>query len=252
MKRLRFNQAIVIILIAFSFFFFVLQYLIFHNLKEEMFLLFQDLTFLPIEILLVTFILDRVLRGREKQERLQQVRIVISAFFSEIGTDALAGISGMIAGSEHIKNSLDMKTSWVIKDFDSASEAVKTAKLHAEPDAKSLIAIRDALTPKKEYLLQMFSNPNLLEHDTFTDMLWAVYHLIDELESREDFHALPDSDLKHLGGDITRAFGLLALEWVEHMRYLKERYPYLFSIAVRKNPFAENSIIVKDQHLTIQ
>lgn len=144
MKRLRFNQAIVIILIAFSFFFFILQYLLFHNLKEEMFLLFQDLTFLPIEILLVTFILDRVLRGREKQERLQQVRIVISAFFSEIGTDALVGISGMIAGSEHLKNSLDMKASWVIKDFDSASEAVKTAKLHAEPDAKrlSLFAMR--------------------------------------------------------------------------------------------------------------
>ena len=252
MKRIRFNQAIVIILIALSFFFFLLQYLIFKNLNEEMFLLFQDLTFLPIEILLVTFILDRVLRGREKQERLQQVRIVISAFFSEIGTDALTGINETVAGSEHLRDSLDMKASWAAKDFATAATAVKASKLHSEPDPEHLIAMREVLTPKKAYLLQMFSNPNLLEHDTFTDMLWAVYHLIDELESREDFHTLPPSDFKHLGGDITRACGLLALEWVEHMRYLKEQYPYLFSIAVRKNPFAENSIIVKDQHLIIQ
>ncbi len=245
MKRLRFNQIVMIALLALSVIFFVLQYAIFHNLEEEAFLVFQDLTFLPIEILLVTFILDRILRSREKQERLQQVRIVISAFFSEIGTDALFSIGGEIPEKGELAARLDMKAGWSAKDFSAAAEAAKHIKLHAKPDGVRLAALREMLSPKKSYLLQMFSNPNLLEHDTFTDMLWAMYHLIDELESRESFTGLPDSDLAHLGGDITRAYGLLTFEWVQHMRYLKERYPYLWSIAVRKNPFVQNSIIVQ-------
>ena len=245
MKRLKFNQVIMIALLALSVIFFILQFEIFHNVEESGFLFFQDLMFLPLHILLVTFIMDRILNSREKQERLQQVRIVISAFFSEIGTDALFDIGSVVAEREQMSDALNMKVGWDAKDFAAASKAVKGMALYAEPDAERLSALRTALSPQKSYLLQMFSNPNLLEHDTFTDMLWAVYHLIDELENREDFYALPDSDLKHMGGDITRAYGLLALEWVEHMKYLKERYPYLFSIAVRKNPFAENSIIVQ-------
>jgi hypothetical protein len=246
MKRLQFHRAVMILLLALSIIFFFLEYLIFHNLKEETFLIFQDLTFLPVEILLVTFILDRILRSREKQERLEQVRIVISAFFSEIGTDALSGIGGTISDRGQLAEKLDMKAAWGAKDFAAAAEAVKGIKLHAEPDAERLTALRAGLSPHKAYLLQMFSNPNLLEHDTFTDMLWAVYHLIDELESREEFSALPASDIRHLAGDITRAYGLLAVEWVQHMRYLKERYPYLWSIAVRKNPFADNGIVVRE------
>jgi hypothetical protein len=125
-----------------------------------------------------------------------------------------------------------------------AVQAVKSHVFTAAPDARNLREMRDGLSKRKAHLLQMFANPNLLEHDAFTDMLWAVYHLIDELENREDFSALPASDLKHLAGDITRAYSLLALEWVQHMKYLKARYPYLFSIAARKNPFADNSIVV--------
>jgi hypothetical protein len=245
MKRLRFNQAIIIILITLSAIFFVLQLLVFNNAEESGFLFFQDLMFLPLHILLVTFILDRVLRGREKRERLQQIHIVISAFFSEAGTDTLRGIGELITDKQQLAEKLDMKQDWGVQDFDKAAETVKNHAFTAAPDARTLKMLRESLPRKKSYLLQMFSNPNLLEHDTFTDMLWAVYHLTDELENREDFSMLPESDLKHLAGDITRAYGLLAFEWVQHMRYLKERYPYLWSIAVRKNPFAENSIVVR-------
>jgi hypothetical protein len=39
---------------------------------------------------------------------------------------------------------------------------------------------------------------------------------------------------------------LLVLEWVSYMRYLKEHYPYLFSLAMRTNPFdAEASPVVR-------
>ena len=45
------------------------------------------------------------------------------------------------------------------------------------------------------------------------------------------------SKTAHLSGDITRAYGLLVREWLAHMEHLKREYPYLFSLAVRMNPF---------------
>jgi hypothetical protein len=33
-----------------------------------------------------------------------------------------------------------------------------------------------------------------------------------------------------------RAYATLTVEWLGQMRHLKESYPYLFSLAVRRNP----------------
>lgn len=48
---------------------------------------------------------------------------------------------------------------------------------------------------------------------------------------------LPESDVRHLAGDIDRVYGQLAREWLAYTRHLKRDYPYLFSLAVRTNPF---------------
>jgi hypothetical protein len=85
-------------------------------------------------------------------------------------------------------------------------------------------------------MLGLLENPNLLEHDEFTDLLWAVFHLIEELEARSSFAGLSSADLDHLSGDINRAYSLLLREWLTYIRHLKQDYPYLFSLAVRTNP----------------
>ena len=41
--------------------------------------------------------------------------------------------------------------------------------------------------------------------------------------------------------DIKRAYGLLTRQWLDYMQYLKNRYPFLFSLALRTNPFAESA-----------
>jgi hypothetical protein len=93
------------------------------------------------------------------------------------------------------------------------------------------------LVSRRAFLLALLGNPNLLEHDKFTDLLWAVFHLTDELVYREDFAGLPATDLQHLAQDLRRAFHLLVLEWLAYMQHLKQSYPYLFSLAIRTNPF---------------
>ena len=48
---------------------------------------------------------------------------------------------------------------------------------------------------------------------------------------------MPDSDRKHLAGDMERVYGRLINQWTGYMKHLKEDYPYLFSLAMRTNPF---------------
>jgi hypothetical protein len=86
-------------------------------------------------------------------------------------------------------------------------------------------------------MVRLLENPLLLDHESFTRLLRAVFHFTEELEAREDLKKLPESDLDHLAGDAHRAYHLLVLEWLCYMKYLKDTHPYLFSLAMRTNPF---------------
>jgi hypothetical protein len=89
-------------------------------------------------------------------------------------------------------------------------------------------------------------NPTLLEHESFTELLRSVFHLTEELANREALTQLPDTDYQHLAGDIKRAYILLVHQWFDYMKHLKDNYPYLFSLAMRANPFDRDaSPIVK-------
>jgi hypothetical protein len=57
------------------------------------------------------------------------------------------------------------------------------------------------------------------------------------LSFRKSFSNLPESDLNHLSGDIKRGYSLLIRQWLDYMEHLKQDYPYLFSLAVRTNPY---------------
>ena len=97
------------------------------------------------------------------------------------------------------------------------------------------------LIGKRNFLLGLLENPNLLEHESFTELLWAVFHLTDELAHRKNLKQIPDTDYEHLSGDMKRAYVLLIFEWLAYIKHLKSDYPYLFSLAIRTNPFDPNA-----------
>jgi hypothetical protein len=68
---------------------------------------------------------------------------------------------------------------------------------------------------ERDFLVRLLENPILLEHESFTELLRAVFHLTEELAAREDLGNLPDSDYKHLAGDIKRAYVLLVHQWLD-------------------------------------
>ena len=94
---------------------------------------------------------------------------------------------------------------------------------------------------KRSFLLLLMENPNLLEHAIFTDLLWATFHLTKELGFRQTMDLLSRTDLDHLQGDMDRTFHHLANQWLMYMEHLQSDYPYLYSLAVRTNPFVPGS-----------
>jgi len=100
--------------------------------------------------------------------------------------------------------------------------------------------LKEFLARKREFLLTLLENPSLLEHDRFTDLLWAVTHLDEELEARPSLTHLSDKDLEHIAGDIRRMYDHLASEWLDYVEHLKSKYPFLFSLVVRTHPFQPN------------
>ena len=97
--------------------------------------------------------------------------------------------------------------------------------------------LKKFLISKRECLLRLLENPNLLEHESFTDLLWAISHLTEELSFHKALTQLSGDDLKHLAKDIKRAYASLVHEWIAYMKHLKDDYPYIFSLSIRDNPF---------------
>ncbi len=232
------------LLIVLSLAFFAIQHVIFDNPTEAGFLFFQDLAFMPLHVLIVTFILESIIKEREKRERLEQLNIVVSAFFSEVGMDAIRAFNPYIKNMDDIASYVKVTGLWEGADFKAAASKVIGYHFEADCKAGDLEETRQLLSGKKSSILAMFENPNLLENSRFTSMLWAIYHVMDELNSRDGFWDLPETDYDHLSVDIERAYKLLVIEWLFYMKHLKGKYPYLFSLALRKNPFADNKSVI--------
>ena len=93
MKHLKWQILFGISLVTLSVIVYLVQIVIFKTPRDTFFYIFQDLAFVPISVLMVTLIIDQVLRIREKRALLKKMNMVIGAFFSEVGTDLLKQFS---------------------------------------------------------------------------------------------------------------------------------------------------------------
>ena len=239
-KRFQWYLVLSGLLICASLVSYLIQIAIFHRTEDTFFYMLQDIAFVPIQVLLVTFIIARLLNEREKRALLKKLNMLIGAFYSEVGTALIKKCSVFSSGPPE-STRLIVTSGWGDKDFLSAKNAAQSAGPELDSRKGDLTEVRNFLEGKRMFLLSLLANPNLLEHDEFTDLLWAVFHLSEELSSRPSFDGLPAADYKHLSGDMLRAYRLLISEWLSYMNHLKQDYPYLFSLAVRMNPMDPNA-----------
>jgi hypothetical protein len=216
---------------------YLLHYAVFRDAHHIYIYLLGDIAFLPLEVLLVTLVVDILLSSRDKRASLKKMNMVIGAFFSEVGTALLRDLSRFDAEANEKRSVFAQCGAWKDADFTQVRQELHDMSFGCESRAGDLEPVRGFLVGERDFMVRLLENPMLLEHESFTDLLWAVFHLTEELASRPTLAGLPDPDLDHLSGDMGRAYGLLAGQWLDYMRHLESAYPYLFSLAVRLNPF---------------
>jgi len=244
MKRIwRWQFFLALILVLLSALIYYIHYLIFRDAHHIFIYLIGDIAFVFLEVLLVTLILHQLLHYREKKSLMNKLNMVIGAFFSEVGTELLKAFSAFDKEAFKITQKLVITNDWSEKEFLKICKSVKQHSYNIDSRKGDLEAIKKFLEEKRQFLLNLLENPNLLEHESFTNLLWAVFHLTEELIHRRNLKELPEADYQHLAGDIKRVYHLLIAEWLDYMHHLKNNYPYLFSLAIRTNPFDADACV---------
>ena len=220
------------------------HYLVFQDSRYLFTYLLADLAFIPIEVLVVTLIIDQLLESRERQQRMEKMNMVIGIFFSRIGTPLLATLSRADPCPGPLRAQMVAGTDWTADRFHEAHEGLMSWKCEIDPARVDRESLRVLLLQNEDFLLRIVENPMVFEHESFTDLILAVTHLAEELKARGDLLHLPPSDIAHLVGDMERGYMRLVPEWLKYMEYLRNHYPYLFSLAMRTNPFDEKAAVV--------
>ncbi len=221
---------------------YLLKITLIDNLPGTIEYIFNSAGFLFINVLFVTLVINGLLAKRAKNERLEKLNMVIGIFFTEVGNELIKRI---IPAD---KNGSDFEKSFILTGKEKPNEqsmirAIENHPFALQSEEINLKEMHDFLQNNRNFLLRLMENPVMLEHQSFTTLLLAAFHLTAELDLREDLSKLTVSDRAHLTGDVSRVYQALTKEWIHYMGYLSLNYPYLYSLAVRTNPYDRNATV---------
>ncbi|MEE1129680.1 MAG: hypothetical protein UHW99_06815 [Methanobrevibacter sp.] len=224
------------------------NYLVLGDAEHIISYIWTHLGFIPVDILVVAFLLDEIIERKEKEAMLEKLDMLMSTFFSEVGNELITQLSHANKYKASTENLKSIKN-WDEKDFDAKLEELKNSSLDFSADIsleereEFLENLRDLLVGKREFIINLINNPNLLEKEEFTGLINAILHLDEELEHRTDLSLVTDADFAHLNGDMQRVYNKLVYEWVYYLRYLHKHYPYMIALIIRTNPFDETASV---------
>ncbi|HOT04064.1 MAG TPA: potassium channel family protein [Methanolinea sp.] len=196
---------------------------------------------------LVANVVEHISFRKERARRRQKTLMLIGIFFTQVGTSLLATCARADPGRQDLSQIVSGPAFEDSPASPRVTAALASRPPHLDCRALDLAALRDTLGEKIGVLTGLLQNPDLDEHSSFTELLQALLHLWQELSHRDEFSCLPESDTAHLSGDLNRVYGLLVSEWAVYLAHLKRHYPYLYSLALRTNPFDEKaSVVIRD------
>lgn len=227
------TRHVVLALIVLSAAIYLLQVLIFHDERTTAFYLLQDLAFMPVTIAIATLVVGELVDEREKKERLEKTKMLTSSFFTGIGAFLIREILRMTDADgfvhEVVKNGAEQ--SGTVGEI---QRQLENEKLNVHIDATGYTKIQQIIRSNQTNILVIASNPLIIEHECFSEMLWGVFHLMDEFRLRGSWDDLSEQDIGHFNQDFEKVLRLLLMNWVGNVRYLKETYPAFYAAASTK------------------
>lgn len=229
-----------------SFVLYYFHFLIFKDIKHIFIYLIGDIAFLPIYILLVSLVFNKLLELREKKNTFRKLNMIIGVFFSEFGKELVKSLSERDNNFSQIKDLFNDKINFETKNFKTTLLKIKKYQGSLTINSDDLTYLKDILTNNEEILLNIIKTPVLLEHELFSELLMATFHLEEELKYRKKLNNLGKEDKAHIVLDINRVYSLILLQFAIYIEHLKNHYPYLYSFTLRTNPFDSNAKVEID------
>jgi hypothetical protein len=236
MQRIKWTALLALGLLTTSMVIYTMHYLVFGDLKFITRGGFASLAFVPIQGLVVTLIIAELMVIMNRGSRMQKMNMVIGVFFSELGTRCLRFLYMNDPEAMTLRETFESAGDLNAREVTTLVRKLGDYPFRVNIDRESLDELRELLTSRRDFMVRLLENPSLLENENFTNMLWAIFHLTEELDAREDLSQVPESDFEHLKGDISRSYGHIFREWLTYMRHLHDNYPFLYSFAMRTSP----------------
>jgi voltage-gated potassium channel len=177
------------------------------------------------------------------KSRNERTHVLIGLFYSIAGNKLLELCLSADPSSTIVKDKILVTQDWADKKFNELHKFIKTYNYQIDVDKADFSQFKVLLMQLTDLLISLLENPSLMEHELFTSLLRATFHLREELVLRENVASCSNDDLMHLGNDVKRIYRLLSIVWLRYVHDLRLRFPYLFSLAVRNNPFNDNRCI---------
>jgi hypothetical protein len=220
---------IVAILIIISAVIYGIQILLFHDPRTTGFYILQDLAFMPVTIAIATLVVGQLMNESEKKQRIEKTKMLTSSFFVELGAPLM---KVLIRGADDPKSLIRAVT---------CKELMEERRLAADKCSIDFSLTEDIYNDAHDLILAsrtetlvIASNPSVLEHECFTDLLWSVFHLTDEFSLHGAYENLTSYDIAHLEDDFANVLRLLVVNGAGNAEYLRDTYPNFYANAMEK------------------
>ena len=155
MKRMSWSFRLGLSLVAVAFLLYGVHYAFFGNAGEIALWGTRSLAFLPVSVLLVTLVLNRLLQRRERRIRLEKLNMVIGVFFSEVGTGLLEQFSSSDSSMARIRDDLAVGSGSADDELTRIRQRLSDHTYEVQVTEVRLMDLRSFLLGKREFLVRL-------------------------------------------------------------------------------------------------
>lgn len=239
-KRFKETTLIAIVLVIVSLILFYIQSRLFNDSSYIVSLIFANIAFIPLNTFFTAFIIENLIEKRNTYHKMEKLIMIKGVFFSEFGSELLEKLIKYDSDSNYISLEAHVNKNWGTKEFKEFNRVIDSHKFESNINRIQLLEISELINKNKDFLLSIITNPVLMEHEIFSDMTVALFHLKEELQDIYINTNYLCCDDAHLRDDIKNLYRLMTKNWAAYMKHLKDAYPALFVKAMIHNPFNTN------------
>ncbi|MDM8534789.1 hypothetical protein QUF55_08840, partial [Clostridiaceae bacterium HSG29] len=172
-------------LILTSLLLYVIHFYIFHDMEHLTIFLVSDIAFVPLEVFLVSLILERMIKKHEEERATKKLHMLVGMFYQEVGDKLLRMF---VKADEGIKLNdiwISVDTTWTKENYKELEKLIKSHSHIINIDKIDLKELYKMLSFKRSLIINFLTNPILLEKDYFSNELSSILHILTELEYRD-------------------------------------------------------------------